>query len=233
MPERIISDLKETENIKKIFMNLNDTLSIGRIFLDPQCSILLGTAFVAGKTKSIFTCSHVAIRDTMWFSYLGSSYFFRIKLKYNLPNYDVALLERTGGNQPSSLNFGDFNRTHPGDIIEYIGWDVLVNKYVIWKSIVIAKGVSLTENGVTVEFIEFAGEAIPGYSGGPVFNSDGQVIAIIREAWEKKGIKGGASTKINRAFSVDLLRILDSEILSHSSNNNVKIGLSILELLSK
>jgi len=31
---------------------------------------------------------------------------------------------------------------------------------------------------------------MPGYSGGPVVDKAGKVVAIIREAWTKKGVKG-------------------------------------------
>jgi len=154
-------------------------------------------------------------------------------MKYNLPNYDIALLERTGGTQPKGLAFGDFKRINPGDPIEYIGWDVNADRPVIWKSKVSGKGISLSSRGTTVDFLEFEGQAIPGYSGGPVFNSSGQVVAMIREAWKKKGIKGGPVRLINRAFSVELLRILDSEIISKSVEPNAKNGISILELIQK
>jgi len=228
--DRIIRDLK-TAN-ERLFFNLKDTLSIGRIFLNQNGTGLIGTAFVAGRTKSVYTCSHVAVKDTLFFMYIGSHYIYRLKIKYNLPNFDVALLARTGGVQPNGLDFGDFSRINPGDVIEYMGWDVEANQYVLWKSIVIGKGTSLSDGGASVDFIEFEGQAIPGYSGGPVFNSAGQVVAMVREAWEKKGIKGGQPKMINRVFSVELLRILDSEIISNSIRNN-KEGISILELLSK
>jgi S1-C subfamily serine protease len=53
------------------------------------------------------------------------------------------------------------------------------------------------------DFIEFEGVALPGYSGGPVFDAQGRVIAIIREAWWKTDPRAGTSRwLINRAFSL-------------------------------
>ena len=207
--------------------------AIGRILKGMNDSIPIGTAFVAGNQKAIYTCSHVVINDTLWFNYIGSDFVYRVTVKYNLPNFDIALLERTGGEQPASLEFGNFNKVQPGDKVKYIGWDQRVNKYGLWDGIVSAKGSALTSDQCSAEFIEFEGNAIPGYSGGPVFNDQGKVIAIMREAWSKKGIKGGNMILINRAFSVELLRILESEVKMHSSPSDNKSGISIINLIKK
>jgi hypothetical protein len=108
----------------------------------------------------------VAIKDTVWFNYIGSKFVYRVIIKYNLPNYDVAFLERTGGEQPKSLEFGNFERVQPGDKIKYVGWDSRMKSYAIWEAIVSAKGSVLTSNDCRANFIEFEGQAIPGYSGG-------------------------------------------------------------------
>jgi len=207
--------------------------AIGRIFLIPTDTVSIGTAFVAGKSKSIYTCSHVVKADTMWFFGYNSDYRYRIRLKYNLPNYDVAFLERTAGEQQEFLEFGEFNRIQPGDTIYYIGWNMIINAYKINKAIVLAKGSSFMESDVKVDFLEFEGEAIPGYSGGPVLDCGGKVIAMIREAWSKKGIKGGKVIKINRAFSIELLKVLDSEIMTGSIIKENKIDMSLIELFAK
>jgi S1-C subfamily serine protease len=189
--------------------------AIGRIFLHSTDSIAIGTAFVAGASRSIYTCSHVALADTLWFNYIGSpEQIFRLTVRYNLPAYDVTFLIRTGGSQPVSLPFGDFSRVHPGDVVYYVGWDSPLLRYVLRKTIVSAKGTVLVEEGGTVDFIEFEGQAIPGYSGGPVVDQSGKVIAIIREGWERTPLRGGASVRVNRAFSTELLRVLDSELKS-------------------
>ena len=67
----------------------------------------------------------------------------------------------------------------------------------------IAIGVALYE-GVSVDFIEFEGEGIPGYSGGPILNNKGEVVALMREAWNKRGVKAGAAeVLVNRGFSIE------------------------------
>lgn len=36
----------------------------------------------------------------------------------------------------------------------------------------------------------------------------------MREAWKKQGVKGGDAVLMNRAFSIEILSILDSEVYS-------------------
>lgn len=208
--------------------------TIGRIFKSVTDTTSIGTAFVAGTKKSIFTCSHVVISDTLWFHGMQSDYKYRISAKYKLPNYDLAYLERTAGTQIESLEFGDFNKIQAGDKILYIAWDKLKNAFFVDFAIVSATGSALINFQNKVDFIEFEGAAIPGYSGGPVFNMDGKVIAMIREAWSKKGIRGGNEIQIIRAFSTDLLRILDSEIITVSNKiNAIEMHSSLFELFSE
>lgn len=76
-----------------------------------------------------------------------------------------------------------------------------------------AVGSALNE-GRSVDFIEFEGKAVPGSSGGPVFDNAGNVIGLIREAWTKKGIKGGTEAPMNRAFSIGNLSILGEEVMA-------------------
>ena len=191
--------------------------AIGRIFANASDTTAIGTAFVAGRSKAIYTCSHVVVADTLWFSYIGSNMVFRIKLTYNLPAYDVAFLERTGGSQPFALEFGDFARVQPGDLVYYVGWDQIAQSHLLRKATVSAKGSVLLEEGAKVDFLEFDGQAIPGYSGGPVLDGAGKVVAMIREGWTRTSLKGGPSDRVNRAFSIELLKVLDSDLKIHST----------------
>jgi hypothetical protein len=105
-------------------------------------------------------------------------------------------------NDVPAAQFGDIRRVRPSDQIVYIGWDSRSNSFSISAATVSAIGTAFNEGG-TVEFLEFEGHGVPGYSGGPVFNTKGEVIALLPEAWTKRGIKGGPDILVNRAFSIE------------------------------
>jgi S1-C subfamily serine protease len=111
------------------------------------------------------------------------------------------------------LQFGDIHRIRPGDKVIYLGWNEQERAFKVDQAIIAAIGAALNE-GITVQFIEFEGFGIPGYSGGPVFDASGKVVAIMREAWLKKGIKGGKEFLINRAFSIESIAMIEDQIYS-------------------
>lgn len=188
---------------------LNTAMSVGRILSQPNGN-RIGTGFVAGDGKYIFTCAHVAILDTLVFDPLSSNFIYKIALQWILPEYDLAVYHRTAGEQKYSLQFGDFNSVRPGDTILIYGWKS--DKNLASQFAEISAIGSVLNEGEIIQFLEFNADVIPGFSGGPVFNKNGEVIAIIREGWNKTGIKGGPTVLMARAFSTDLLRILERNL---------------------
>jgi len=55
---------------------------------------------------------------------------------------------------------------------------------------------------LVVDFFEFQGVGVPGYSEGPIFNNQNQIIGIMNQAWLAQGIKGGNVFLMNRAYSI-------------------------------
>jgi hypothetical protein len=72
----------------------------------------------------------------------------------------------------------------------------------------------MLNDGVILDFLEFQGEGIPGYSGGPVFNEKGELVAFMREAWFRQGVKGGPPSLFNPAFSLDFLRLTQEPVIN-------------------
>jgi S1-C subfamily serine protease len=209
---------------------LNTAMSIGRIQQTPDGN-RIGTGFVAGDGQHIFTCAHVAVSDTLVFFPFTSEYYYRIALQWILPEYDLAVFQRTAGEQKYSLELGDFNSVRPGDKILLFGW-TSDNTLTMMTSEISAIGSVLNE-GEIIQFLEFDADVIPGFSGGPVFNSRGQVIAMVREGWNQTGIKGGPTKVMARAFSTDLLRILEKNLkqttVSPKSDSSGKKLMNIIE----
>lgn len=201
----------------------------GRIYLlDEETRV--GAAFVGGETFNIFTPAHVAVADTLYFKPFGSKYSFRISLKYLLKDFDLAVYERTGGHQPAAYKLGDIKRIQPGDKIKYIGWDS-DNYANFHDATVTAKGTTIHYREI-VEFIDFQGHGVPGYSGGPVLNERNEVIAMIVQGWDFSPINSDATIRVLRAYSIDLLRILEQKLGVTTTSDSVGSGkLRLMEIL--
>lgn len=180
--------------------------SMGFIVLDD--TIYSGTGFSFLNPSQILTCAHV-IDTTKRISFVtmdNQTKQHKLKLiKYDLDT-DLALLESDEIICYVPLQPTPLFDIQPSQHIFYCGYDVLrstnkVRKIQLNHAYLSAVGKVLSGKMI-IDFIEFRGDGVPGFSGGPVFNDKGEVIAIMREAWYKQGTKGGQVQLINRAFSV-------------------------------
>jgi S1-C subfamily serine protease len=181
--------------------------------LDASSRKILGSGFIAGKQKHIVTCAHVVVTGGLYLFASNQGTIREISFQYVLPRYDLAVFSAKDSIKFSPIEFGDIHRIRPGDRVVYLGWNEPEQAFKVDQATVTATGSALNE-GVTIQFLEFEGFGIPGYSGGPVFDSKGKVVAIMREAWLKKGIKGGKETLINRAFSIEAVWTIEEQTYS-------------------
>lgn len=195
--------------------------------------VVVGSAFVYGPKKEIVTCGHVAQDSiarglTNWIYIAPGLGMRNLRLGYVVSRYDLAMFKVDGDIPGQPMAIGDFKKIRPGDKIHYYGYDQRFTDSVkklggmMNEGIVTATGSALND-GIIIDFLEFSGVGIPGYSGGPVFNERGELVAVMREAWTKQGIKGGPQIPMNRAFSLEFLRISEEPVFntldSFSSTN--------------
>jgi S1-C subfamily serine protease len=193
----------------------------------------IASAFVCGPHKDVVTCAHVAIaaaeeaHSTELFYVAQGNIITHLKIKFIVPRYDIAVFEPDSDIPGTPPQIGDFKNIRPNDTIYYYGFDTRLSTPHLpagkMNTATVSATGSVINDGVIVDFIEFEGEGIPGYSGGPVFNESGDLIAIMREAWTKQGVKGGPPILINRAFSIDMLRMQDEPIITGFQLNATNI----------
>jgi S1-C subfamily serine protease len=186
-------------------INLN-AKSIGFIVLDD--TIYSGTGLAFLKPNYILTCAHVidSTKKIAFVNVVNEKQQFKLRIiKYDLDN-DLALLESDEIICDEPLKPFPLFDIQPSQHIFYCGYDILASadkvKRIQFNSAYVNAIGKVQSGKMIVNFIEFVGVGIPGYSGGPVFNDKGEVIAIMREAWYKQGTKGGQVQLINRAFSI-------------------------------
>jgi S1-C subfamily serine protease len=139
----------------------------------------LGSGFLI-DTNTIITCYHVfsePLKKPKYFVNMQGR-IFPIKLYDSLPNFDIAIYKANTKITYRPLPLGNFNDTNIGDTIFYLGYDADKQSHVV-SSARVSKIDSINVNGSEVKRIFFEGTAIPGYSGGPILNSNGDVIALI------------------------------------------------------
>ena len=193
-------------NEKCIPQSINwDENSVGFIVLDD--SLYCGTGFVLSNPNTVITCAHV-VDSTKKISFVvfNTEKPFTLELiKYDINN-DIAVLKSQTDICQAPLLPDTAFKIYPSQHLFYLGYNISKssshNKTLqADKTFVSAVGKTQSGNKI-VDFIEFIGVGIPGYSGCPIFNDNGKVIALMHEAWFKQGVKGGQVQLINRAFSI-------------------------------
>ena len=200
--------------------------STGRIITSEGKRV--GTGFVCGGNYSILTAAHVATSDTMKFLPFQSKELYTIALKYRVDYLDLAVFERVGGAQIRSYIFDSFEPLVPGDRIHYSGWDSNF-RITIDSANILSLGTTL-RLGQYVRFIEFKGHGKHGYSGGPVFNSDGRVVAIITEGNKMSRLNSNTADTLVRAFSIEYIRVSEDGLVRTISDTKQEAGMGSLHV---
>lgn len=182
-----------------------DNNSFGFIVLND--TIYSGTGFVLSNKRTVVTCAHVidSTKQISFIAYKTDKPIILELIKYDLHS-DIAVLKSTIDICKVPLLPDTTFDVIPRQHLFYLGYNISKSnsniKTLQFDNAYINAVGKATSGNLIVDFIEFNGVGIPGYSGGPVFNDKGEVVAIMREAWLKQGIKGGPVQLINRAFSI-------------------------------
>jgi S1-C subfamily serine protease len=176
-------------------------LCIGFISTDSAGRNLIGTACVINGKNSVVTCSHV-ISNQITLFYIPSNLkrSFRLRVVKDIPNKDVALLATDSiTNWPMPL--GQMSDLNPKEMVFYVGFKTDNISLTVDQAIIQTVGITAFGNSV-LSFIDFYGVAKPGYSGGPVFNSKGEIVGIIRSGYFRKDPKTAPLLKVNIAVDI-------------------------------
>ena len=181
----------------KVSITIRDG-SVGFI-VDADTNQAIGTGFVAMSARQVVTCDHVAkARKNLIYAGVGQTVdrSHRLTLKTSMPDVDIAVFSTDEDVCDTPLVLGDIRGMSAGDRIIYLGFKVEAKSIEANTSTVIAV---VTSRDSGVEYMDFVGVGKPGFSGGPVFNGKGNVVALMREAFTKPTSTG--AILINRAFS--------------------------------
>ena len=189
-------------------------LSYGREISKGVAGIILedgkpvASGFVAGSKRLVITCAHV-VQEGRQYTYagVGMKRAVALILEQTLDTHDLAWFSTSSDLVKTPLVLGDFHKVRPRDVIFYRGWRQGGSQYVLDQTRVRATG-QLAHRGATVHYLEFLGVAKPGFSGGPVFNKDLEVVALVTLAFAHKPHGVTRVEPMTQAFSIEVLRAI-------------------------
>ena len=116
--------------------------------------------------------------------------------------YDLAILESKIAIADTATSPDKFFDVKVGDHLFYMGLDTIESNKLQYAHVFKISNAYINKIGTfkvgkrTIQYFEFEGIGLHGYSGEPVFNNNGQVVGVIKGLRTKNGVI------INRAYSI-------------------------------
>jgi len=136
-----------------------------------------GTGIIWNEDGHIITNNHVVAKDNAKVQvFLSDGRTLDAKVLHRNPRLDLALLKATGENL-KPLNAGDSTKLRVGEWVFAVGhpWG---QRWVVTAGIVSSQRTAKIADDVTTQYIQSDVLLAPGNSGGPLLDTDGNVVGI-------------------------------------------------------
>jgi serine protease Do len=184
---------------------------------------VLGSGFIISPDGIILTNAHVVANADEVTVKLTDKREFKAKVKGVDKVTDVAVLKINAKNLPT-VNIGDSNQARVGQWVVAIGSPFGFDNSVT-AGIISAKSRSLPDANY-VPFLQTDVAVNPGNSGGPLFNTNGQVIGINSQIYTNSGGYQGLSF----AIPIDVAMNVERQLLKNGKVNRGHLGVTIQEV---
>jgi len=184
-----------------------------------------GSGFIVTDDGVILTNAHVVRDASEVMVKLTDRREFRAKVLGSDPATDVAVLKIDAKNLPT-VKLGNTADLRVGEWVLAIGSPFGFENSVS-AGVVSAKGRSLPdENGNFVPFIQTDVAVNPGNSGGPLFNSRGEVVGINAQIYSRTGGYQGLSF----AIPIDVAQRVRQQVVSGGKIQHARLGVTIQDV---
>ena len=181
-----------------------------------------GSGFIVSPNGVILTNAHV-VRDADEVTVkLQDRREFRAKVLGSDPKTDVAVLKIDAKNLPV-VPLGNTRNLQVGEWVLAIGSPYGLESTVT-AGVVSAKGRNIDQNGV--QFIQTDVAVNPGNSGGPLFNTRGEVVGINSQIYSQTGGYQGLSF----AIPIDVAVRIKDQILATGKVQHAKLGVGLQDV---
>ncbi len=183
----------------------------------------LGSGFIVNADGIILTNAHVVANANKVTVRLTDKREFPAKVIGMDKISDVAVLKIKADHLPV-VKIGNPDQSRVGEWVIAIG-SPFGFENTVTAGIISAKSRTLEDDGY-VPFLQTDVAVNPGNSGGPLFNTSGEVIGINSQIFSRSGGYQGLSF----AIPIDVAMNVEKEILSHGKVSHGRLGVTIQEI---
>lgn len=183
----------------------------------------LGSGFIVSKDGVILTNAHVVANANNVIVKLLDKREFKARVIGMDKVSDVAVLKIDAKDLPT-IRTGDPQNSRVGEWVIAIG-SPFGFENTVTAGIISAKSRTLPDEGY-VPFLQTDVAVNPGNSGGPLFNTSGEVIGINSQIFSRSGGYQGLSF----AIPIDVAMKVERQILDHGKVSHGRLGVTIQEV---
>jgi serine protease Do len=193
--------------------------------LVPQDQLVHGTGsgFIVDPSGIILTNAHVVKNATDVTVKLTDRREFRAKVLGADPKTDIAVLKIDAKDLPT-VKLGNTRDLEVGEWVRAIG-SPFGFENTVTAGVVSAKGRTLPD-GSGVNFVQTDVAVNPGNSGGPLFNSRGEVVGVNSQIYSRSGGYMGVSF----AIPIELAQRVQQQIVATGKVDHPRLGVTIQEV---
>ncbi|APW39134.1 peptidase [Rhodoferax koreense] len=189
----------------------------------PQMVRGQGSGFIVGADGTILTNAHVVRGAKEVTVKLTDRREYQAKVLGSDPKTDIAVLKIDAKNLPV-VNIGKVSDLRVGEWVLAIG-SPFGFENTVTAGVVSAKNRSLPDDS-SVSFIQTDVAVNPGNSGGPLFNTRGEVVGINSQIYSRTGGYQGVSF----AIPIDLASKIKDQIVAHGKVEHARLGVAVQEV---
>ena len=196
----------------------------------PTTGTSTGSGFVITEDGYVVTNHHVVDGATGITVTMHDGAEYPAKLVGSDSTNDVAVLKITESVRLKAVAIGSSEALNVGDQVVAIGNPLGELTSTLTVGYVSAKGRDVTTDGKTINMIQTDAAINSGNSGGPLFNSQGEVVGITTAKYSGSSSSGASIEGIGFAIPIDDVVPLVDDLMNYGYINSAYLGVMVSEM---
>ena len=217
------------QNVEAVVL-ITSTVTSPNLFGQPTTGTSTGSGFVITEDGYVVTNHHVVEGATAVTVTLHDGTEYQAKLVGSDSTNDVAVLKITETVQLKAVAIGSSEALNVGDQVVAIGNPLGELTSTLTVGYVSAKGRDVTTDGKTINMIQTDAAINSGNSGGPLFNSLGEVVGITTAKYSGSSASGATIEGIGFAIPIDDVIPLVDDLMNYGYINSAYLGVMVSEM---
>ena len=218
------------QNVESVVLISAEVTSAPNMFGQSSVGVSTGSGFVLTEDGYVVTNHHVVegasgVTVTM---HDGTEY--EAKVVGSDSTNDVAVLKITESVQLQAVEIGSSTALNVGDQVVAIGNPLGELTSTLTVGYVSAKERDVTTDGKTINMIQTDAAINSGNSGGPLFNSQGQVVGITTAKYSGSSSSGATIEGIGFAIPIDDVMPLVDDLINYGYINSAYLGVEVSDM---